>query len=469
MIITLQYTVTDIRKFSNSESLLKLPKWPSPVPFKEFVRGNGRIIPGSLHSPITYFGRTCIAENFVCRINKGVKVPKIISINDVEGLIFKNVHNHYYSDGGVLSKFEFTFKSEGDPPTLSHIELKKLTNSLLETKILIRNKNFGYSAYTFKNSFRGLKELHLISTTSKNFFDVVEAESLLLKCTPQVFTTFHKNEAFIPKTKNRVILPLENLSNSTLVGWWENYSNNPYKFWVLQTNEKRNLSVNLLRTGILRIHSEKECINNVIQSILINLISLGVQTKESDLVQHFLNQKIKDLGSDLKKINSFNKSQRLEKFIKQAYEQFNPGEIQNLRTRIKELNFRPQVETKVINHITNYATYIERIEMGHKISIKNSNITGPVNASINTSTGNGQDFRTIYQELETLSQHIESEPESFEKKVALVNIEDAKNAAVKADSNSLTNSLGKVGAWTFDVATKLGVNVVSELIKRSLQ
>jgi hypothetical protein len=473
MVIILQYTVTDIRKFDNSFTLLKLPQWPLPEPYKEFVRGNGQIIPRADNTISAHLGKTSISESFVCKIKKGIKTSKKICVAEVGNLYLRNKINHYFSDGGVLSKYEFVYETEQRDWNYNYKQLKVIINQILETNISIRNKEFKYTNYKFKNLLPGLKELQIISTTEKKYLNDSQAK-YIIKCTPQVFVTLNNKESFSYRSRNKLNIPVRDSFNSTLFGWWEKYNNNPYKFWVLRNcATPKNENIITLRTGILRIHSEKECINNVIQSLLLGLLSSPPNTEGSDFLQSFLNNKIKDIALDYKKISMLDgSSNKIEDFIKEAYDNFNPGEITLLGERMKQLKLRPQIEEKIVKHILHNATYIEKqiiMDNSQKITFgNNSQFTGDIH-QINKSGNNPSfDFKSVYNSITELLEKISKEHNSYEKDVAVENLEAAKKAAIKQDHKGLVDSLKKAGSWAIDFASKIGVNFITEIIKHKI-
>lgn len=471
MIIILQYTLTDIRRFDNHFSLLKVPKWPLPEVYKEFVRGNGQIVPSTHNTISTHLGKTSITESFICKIKKGVKTQKVIHLAETN---LKNKINHYFSDGGVLSKYEFIFETSKRDLHYNYKTLKKIVNEILETTVHLRNKDFKYSTYKFKTILNGLKELLLISTTEKKYFND-HHESSIIRCTPQIFITLNKDESFLHKSKKELPITINDSYDSILYGWWEKYNNNPYKFWVIKNcGPLKNESLNTLRTGILRIHSEKECINNVIQALLTGKLETPPNTQESDFLQSFLNDKIKDIGTDFKKINTLDSSaEKIESFIKEAFEKFNPGEVSLLSNKMKQLKLRPQVENKIVNYFVKNALLIEKqtiMDNSQSISFgDNANFQGNINQTIQSGNNPDFDFKTVYDNIALLIEKVSMEKASFEKDVALENLEAAKNATIKKDSAGVVGSLKKIGSWAMEFATQIGANVIAELAKQKLQ
>jgi hypothetical protein len=77
------------------------------------------------------------------------------------------------------------------------------------------------------------------------------------------------------------------------------------------------------------------------------------------------------------------------------------------------------------------------------------------------------DMRTLAGELATLRGKMRQSATEPEQDIAIGHIAAAETAAQKGDRGSVLSSLKSAGKWAFDVATKIGVSVASEAIKKS--
>ena len=78
------------------------------------------------------------------------------------------------------------------------------------------------------------------------------------------------------------------------------------------------------------------------------------------------------------------------------------------------------------------------------------------------------DMRTLAVELATLRHEMRQTAAEPEQDVAIGQIAAAEIAAQKGDTSSVMRHLKSAGKWAFDVATKIGVSVASEAIKKSM-
>ena len=77
------------------------------------------------------------------------------------------------------------------------------------------------------------------------------------------------------------------------------------------------------------------------------------------------------------------------------------------------------------------------------------------------------DMRTLAVELATLRREMRRAGDALEQDIAVGQIAAAEAAAQKGDASSVVRHLKGAGRWAFDVATKIGVSVASEAIKKS--
>ena len=78
------------------------------------------------------------------------------------------------------------------------------------------------------------------------------------------------------------------------------------------------------------------------------------------------------------------------------------------------------------------------------------------------------DLQTLAAELATLRREMQRTAVEAEQAIAIGQIAAAEAAAQKGDANGVSGHLKSAGKWAFDVATKVGVSVASEAIKKSL-
>jgi hypothetical protein len=78
------------------------------------------------------------------------------------------------------------------------------------------------------------------------------------------------------------------------------------------------------------------------------------------------------------------------------------------------------------------------------------------------------DMRTLAVELASLRREMRQTATEPEQDIAIGQIAAAEAAAQKGDASSVLTNLKSAGKWAFEVATKIGVSVASEAIKKSM-
>ena len=76
-------------------------------------------------------------------------------------------------------------------------------------------------------------------------------------------------------------------------------------------------------------------------------------------------------------------------------------------------------------------------------------------------------MRTLAAELSSLRREMRQAASEPEQDIAVGQVAAAEKAAQNADAGAVLRHLKGVGKWALDVATRIGVNVASETIKKS--
>lgn len=352
MIIYLQYTICDTRKLTGDKKhLLRKPNWKNIYPFKDFVCSSGQIIPRTKKGINNWIG-----ENYICKINKGIyNIPRI---NIDEEFKVRCTGKHFFSDGDFLNKYEFVFhivKSNKELVNFyTYDEISYIVNQILKIKIKIRNTDYGYDLSEIGKSFANLKQLYVNSTTKNKYVSSQKLDKLKI-CVPQIFIDLQYFDQIIKLPKK----VLRSTSNSSLpidlYGGIELKNNFPYRLWIMDDlkDSSRELKAfrRKVRISCLRVHSEIECIKNICEFIAQN--DIKERSLESDLVQKYLNESIKRVSKRKKVLSSYDIA-FIDYFIKQVYDEFEPGMSKSVISEIKELKLRKNIENKTINFINNH-------------------------------------------------------------------------------------------------------------------
>ncbi|PWV50383.1 hypothetical protein [Chitinophaga sp. S165] len=106
--------------------------------------------------------------------------------------------------------------------------------------------------------------------------------------------------------------------------------------------------------------------------------------------------------------------------------------------------------------------------MGDKITINNSAIgavgSGAVNYGNVTSSPENYDYNLMREEIITLKNAIQSQPQSDAQILALSTIIQAEEGASTQNGTIMISALRKLSPWVFNVARDIGVNVIANFI-----
>ncbi len=104
-------------------------------------------------------------------------------------------------------------------------------------------------------------------------------------------------------------------------------------------------------------------------------------------------------------------------------------------------------------------------------SVDAQSIAAGQNARAVTNIANqdlGLDLPELAKELEQLRMALRKEATDREHDAAVVAVGDAAEAAKQGNGSEVLDHLKKAGKWALDVATKIGVSIASDALKKSL-
>ena len=468
MVIFLQYTVTDLRSFTeHRDSQLGKPQWPSPQPFREFVRGTGSIIERKMKGQSSWVG-----ENFICHITKGIKFDSKIVLNN--GLHIRNLSNHMYANENfVLTKYEFVFhtKATSKQGVMDYGTIKGITDALLESKLRVKSAT-GYEELKTLQLSKKLLNFHYENSTITSIKKEQIGSDHLLSCIPQIYIYLTPNERIRGLESNFTHIATIHDAGE-LYGSWHNHKNNPIRIWIHDrklsfTNIGKNRE---LRMSVMRLHSEYECLKNVFSAISSGRIRVEARSPASNALQQYFNKAIHTYLSDEAIFDSSGNVHKFSNYFSKVFDKAQPGELENLKSRIKSFNFRPNIEIKTAQFITNHIEH-----MNNKFENNNSTVfsQGDNNTVQNNNaqqnfavTSADTDFSKLLEELAVVLENAQKEATTTEQRKAVLALSEAEDAAKNKDSKGVISALQVGGKWVADLASKLTAGVLVELIKQN--
>jgi hypothetical protein len=127
---------------------------------------------------------------------------------------------------------------------------------------------------------------------------------------------------------------------------------------------------------------------------------------------------------------------------------------------------------------SNYQTIINELIMGDKNIFNNSQI-GAVGSNSTSSNNSFQqinynvpedlDYDKLHGQLTKLRENLATQAKSPEEFKAIGEVAEAEMASKDKDGNKVVKHLKSAGKWVFDTAKDIGVDVVTELIKKQME
>lgn len=462
MILFIQFTITDTRFFSDyRQELLSKPQWPSPKPFQEFVRSTGAVVERSKGGLSSWVG-----ENFVCSIGNAIKYPKNLTFSN--GVRISNISKHLYANKNyILTKYEFVFNLRLDAlkGMISFNDIKTIVNELLASPVVIKLNGIN-TDFVIGQLPHALNKFHYQNTTIQKGVKVKNGQMNIMPCTPQCYFYLDKGEMPIKLDRNyKHIAKISNLAE--LFAGWHNHKNNPFRIWIHHRLKKSALIVENreIRMTIMRLHSEYECLRNLFAAISNGLITVEKRSFSSNELQSYFNFAIKTFLFEEKNLEFQSWTPNFFDYFSKIYAQASPGELEKISTRIKDFDFRSNIEKKVVNFIKK-AKFVSK----KKFVNNNSNIISQ--GDHNTIQGyqaihsnDSIDYDTFLQEIMSVMEHAQKVAKSTDDFKSIAALSEAKDAAEQKNAGGVINALKASGKFAADIATRLTAGVMVELLK----
>jgi hypothetical protein len=466
MIIFIQYTLADVRSLAGlNKVLLKSPSWPTPTPFKEFVRYSGQIIPRSKGGLNSWVG-----EDFVCKIRRGIHLQNI-RLNRFP-FELRNVSKQQYTNG-ILNKYEFVFVSRKSNLTAFNRNfMEDLKKSIDNTDISIRTQANCIVETKLHKIDSHIKSLYLLSSTKNKEVDIERDKNLVNFCIPQVYIHFEPHEKLTISENNLITkkggIPL----NFNFYGFWNHNQNKPVKIWICDQLELSHLTRadnrnRKLRISMLRFFSEYECLKSVMSAIQNGRINAPRGSSESDLLQGYLNKITKTILSDVSLIQHYTDSDETLLPVQKMFKEALPGGLEDLKNKIIELNLRPNIEKKTIELIMSKNEYnISKSQIGAVgDGAKAENNTFQ---QMNYSLPENFDYSALSDELKRLKPILTEKAQTPEQKASVELVVVAEDEVSKKNGNAVVKSLIGAGKWVLGVAEDIGAKITAEIISKHM-
>lgn len=290
MHFVLHFPIIDLRPIQEDSGKLPCPTWPMPDVEKGFIRNFGQV-----QDRMTGGHYFWASEDKFCSAEKAITIQNKITRRQKYNLL--ELYKRFYSDGLFMNKIEVSFAE----PFTSLRESKKtislgdelLKYCFLPTSIIHSEKNSQQKLYTCGPL---LAKAYGISST---FAEKTSQDysKLLLAGEPLLIASYNTNLPVNLPSKSKLVFHNINqyrekerisLHYVRLKHW-----SHKIKTWMIGIPDRRYaeetaMVIRDLRINLSRIHTEKETIRLLLNSINSRLISLDKNSKAAETIEWYL-------------------------------------------------------------------------------------------------------------------------------------------------------------------------------------
>jgi hypothetical protein len=481
MLLTFQFSLTDLRKFVKTETaILQRPDWPSPQN-NEFLRGAGKVV----FRPKG--GVSIIGEGQICNVKKAFSfdIPPSVVIthkinNKIEKIRCNVVFMQFYSDGIALAKYEIGLRPElPNDKNIKNINLEEMVKSIYASRCHIKTNSGPKKSCTF-HEFCKLLPQHYIYATTKQNSNVSYKNWWVESSIPTVYVESDSSDLFqIDDEYKSRSLGDDSSFDLTHRVLNLNKVEFPIRLWHCHNKSKDITTiqnVRKLRLLILRFHAEQESFGCVLRVISSDKLSLEDKSLQTKYLQEFLCRIIKKIKKDKLRLESksdevFDEARNIfldlsggsvdDKFRKLELQiNINSQVLRDLRLVYESLN---KEDNKVTNNTYNMQNNKGMINISKKMNKVNMHIENMVGSSdsekqltdifealsskvASLATTQEEVAPELLENLDILVGEFDKEEEVRNQKLIDISLDGLTEAAKK---------VGAIGAPILDLLTKL--------------
>lgn len=474
MIVFLQFPLADIRLFvGNNTGKLALPFWPSPSPYREFVRAFGSIKPRGKGGV-----RGWIGESEICDAGRAVRFVKLSVFRDQysrQTIEIRCSSRHFYFDGLAVGKYELVLITKPSTLTLSYNSLRDFISHILHLPVIIPAPYGEPVQARLLSAAEYLARLYLFSSSSTDSRQIIWDKEWIIPGMPVILIECSDRERVtsFPGTRS-VTIP--DRYGMEVQHWWSPSRDKNTRVWLLKYQSRNERSIQIgrtLRLYLMRLHAEHECLRSVLKCVDSGEISPQNGTEGFHVLQYYLNEATRRIAGINHKASKRYETDDIGDLAHVCLDAISPGRRDSLLQKLRLLQIRPQVFRKV-ERFVNQMIMQEQV-MGDKYTVGQAGAVGPGSHAhdmafnqIWKQTGDAIDLSVLASELPELRSKLKEEATDAEHDAAIGEVASAEVAAKKGDGPAVMEHLAKAGKWAFEVATKIGVTVSAAALKTAL-
>ena len=340
MNITVQYPITDCRLFLHKSGKLRKPYFVSPdTEGREYIRHFGAM--QGRHFQEYYY---CVGENTFCNARHALRFSRPPSFYKDQIACLKRCANRFYSDGGILGKFEVKSAYRIQPDRLNPENgsaYRQLLDFHFGHEVRINDAKGGNVRASFSDAGPALAKLYLYGSTACGSLHEIR-KYWVQSGQSIVIVEEHAKRASdfrrLPAGATEVLLK-DQWSAQYLRLYRYTYDGIPC--WIIEilsnAPEAKKMCRNL-KTLLLRIHAEKQSVIKALEFLSINKDNEAVDIrKATHFIKNTLVKLQKDRRFDLKQSDIVN-------IAFEADDSFSQDDYRRLRQAVLDLNNRYIIE-----------------------------------------------------------------------------------------------------------------------------
>ncbi|MGU3809798.1 hypothetical protein ACVZHJ_17810 [Vibrio diabolicus] len=467
MYITIQFPVSDIRKFSPERALqITKPTWPF-AKSEQYLRSSGNV------KVRNSFGLSYLAEDKkYCSAKKALKFSTgYFRSKDSVVAILKD--RRFLFDGTISGRFELIFEAFSLTRNFSHENLRGILAEILSHEIKTPIKSGISSSRSLAEASSLLRRFYCYATTPYGKTSIHTSEYIDVS-TPLIVVEHGPTEKFdLTGAVSRIRSSNEWCKTEVDHSFYTIRGISLQLLKISHTDGNKH-STRLIRVILLKLNAYKSSLEFLLGSF--SKLNTNIGTVQSNDLQLFFN---KEARNCFQVPDSYIES-KLLKTIYSSWMVMSEDDIAIIKRKIS--SFRPNIERKIYSEVIEELRKLNKIEVTMKNEFKNNNISSvqinenTVNSKIEHSGQASQSaglFSVLSQdnlidELKQLEQALKecaSEASQYE---ALTEVVKARGAAESDDESSVVHHLRSAGEWVLDKCVQKGLDIAKLAISQSL-
>lgn len=478
MFLTLQFPLGDLRAFAGSDDRLPYPSWPVPR-HTEHLRSAGGI-----RKRIRTGLKNWIGESQYCAADHALKFSSDRAQFSLgNGASLQACFRRFFFDGQAAGKFEVGFRvtSSNGSLAIGRKDFDGLLNTLFTHPVRIPGQNSDRTLPLIRAG-KALAALYQSSSSAGPAGGQPSLHKHLVKAgAPLLFVEIGNGESVAHRFRAAHIAGLDN-SKVSLAHIWLNKASlcdDAVRCWMMTASDSRCDYARELRISLLRLNASRVGLETVVNGLTAKTIAPERGTEASERLQHYLNHHAERC---IKVPPEYDDSGLLGAACQSEHGVTSDSVITLLDTLKHEVSIRRQILSKtervvellaVLNR--NSVIHKQEIVMGDHYEAGQVGAQGP-NAhahdmsfnQVLLKNSNGVDLQKLGDELRQLRDALAASAATPEHYVEMGVIASAEMEATNGHGEKSLAALAKAGKWSLGVAEKIGVGLVTAVLKTSL-